>query len=77
MPIVREAGREWRAIVEGVRFLAFRELHLSAEGVDFFPLFEDALLFLREIYGHLELCASFNCPVKLIGLSDSRDCSVL
>lgn len=37
MAVVRQAGREWWAIVKGVRRLALRELNLALKCIDFFP----------------------------------------
>lgn len=53
MAIVREAGCEWRAVVESVGFATSRELNLSFEGFDFFPSLQDSFLLLRKIYRHL------------------------
>ena len=50
--IVGQAGREWRAIVEGVRFLAARELDLRLEGFDGLPAREYGFFFFREVDRH-------------------------
>ncbi len=51
---MRHARGERRAIVEGVRLLAFGELQLAVEGVDGVPEGQDALLFLGKVDGHCD-----------------------
>lgn len=54
MAIVGQTRGKRRPIIEGIRFLASRELDLSPEGIDLSPSLEYQLLFLGEVDGHLE-----------------------
>ena len=54
MAVVREAGGEGRAIVEGVAGTTLGELHLPFEGGDGFPVREDGGFFFGEVDGHFE-----------------------
>ena len=51
MSVVRQAGRERRAVVEGVLGAAFRELQARLERVNLPPVLDDLFLLLREAEG--------------------------
>lgn len=52
VPIVRSAGSEGRAIIEGIWLSSFRKLNLSLERTNLAPALEDNFLFLRKVDGH-------------------------
>jgi hypothetical protein len=49
---MRHARGEGRAIVEGVRLLAFGKLKLAVKGIDLSPKLENAFFLLWKVNGH-------------------------